>query len=479
MPASASWRTLVVASSLVIGTGCEPSVSARAVWIDVAGADGVQTIHVYDRGQLRELEVRSASASASAPSIRLDDRGRGLLVRWGEQRSVWIDLDDDRRLPLLLPVEDLTGERVAFANDGSALIWTDFDPSAAVGSFSVLPLAPGLPLERSEAAGVQALVRPDEPRWWLSASDAPVALLAEADGATLSLWSWPSGVEDSLVLRRLAETSRSGLPSSTEQARVCASPSACVTRVALDPAGELAIFADDNLIEWQRFDPRAPEDDAPLSFPPALDDLIENSAIGLIHLLDRDHSLWLSSGLLHWWDHRNDELRSLPVLGQGPYALFPIERGRAALFVSTTGPVVRADRDGLRPVSLVTTPCVLASGPVAAPAGGWIAWTCREALIEFGQSEETIVRVSALGLERFTGVPTQLLAIDDQGDLLLYSVRVAVADTLDGIEFENAPRNLYVLSRAGVLTRVDDLDPRPAPVLVSAEFGAYLQAAAL
>jgi hypothetical protein len=190
--------------------------------------------------------------------------------------------------------------------------------------------------------------------------------------------------------------------------------------------------------------------------------------------------VWLSSGLLHWWDMARDEVRSLPILGEPPFHVLAVEQGRALLFASTNGPVLRADLDGLRPLSLATTPCLAAGGPVASPRGGWIAWTCYDALTELAASQGVVVRVSTLGLERFVGVPMTPLALDDEGQLLLHSVQSVADDTLDGVDARDSPRSLFVLSREGVLGRVDELEPEPVAVFVeSSEFGAFLQAAAL
>ncbi len=488
MLAHASWRTLCARSALGLGgllvSGCEPSVSARAVWLGPVGegGSGSQTIHVFDQGQVRDLVVHVGETEPIL-SLRLDRRGRGLLVRSGEQRAAWIDLHDDRRLPILLPPPNLVGvANVAFAEDGSALIWTDFDPATLVGSLSVLPVGPGLLLESSPTDGVRPLVRAVAPRWWLSASAAPVALIAEAEGGRVGLWRWPSDPNDAMVLRELATATRSGLPSDVPPSgpRKCGFPSDCVVQVGLDPAGELAMFADDSGVDWQRFDVRAPDQAGLLNFPSELDELIASTeaGLGLIHVLDRDHSLWLSSGLLHWWDHRTDELRSLPVLGDGPFHVVGIDRGRGVLFISMSGPVLRGDSEGLRPVSLVTTPCLPAGDPVVSADGGWVAWTCfSEAISELSATQGVVVRVSALGLDRYAGVPMTPLAIDDQGHLLLFSGESIANDSLDGVDAQDVPRNLFVLSREGVLTRVDELEPAPVAVFVdSSEFGAFIQA---
>lgn len=479
-PASASWRTCValgLVMLVMLALGCEPSVSARAVWVDAIAAADDPVVHVYDRGERRELPLQ-LEAGQTIRAMILDPSGRGLLVRVGDQRAAWIDLHDGRRFPILLPPAELVGSSVEFAADGSALIWRYADAVAQAGELHVLPLAPGLPLARDDRGGVAPLVRAGEPRWLVGARAAPIALVAEHDGR-IGLWRWPDDPSDAMQLRELAGELRSGVPSLAHTPSSCSYPNAsdlCVTRVGLDPSGELAIFADDEGLAWQRFDLRAP-DQAELALPSAL---IEGGDIGLVQVLDRAHSVWLDDGVLHWWDHAGDQLRSLPVLGNPPYRVIAVERGHALVFVAANGPILRADREGLRPVSLTTTPCSNAGTTIASPRGGWIAWTCFDADTEFTVGQGVVVRVSALGLERYVGVPMTPLAIDDHGDLLLHSVQSVADDTIDGVDAQDSPRSLFVLSREGVLTRVDELEPQPAAVSVgSSEFGAYLQAAAL
>jgi hypothetical protein len=479
----ASWRTCI--ASLALLAACEPSVSARAVWVDGSAAEDDPRVHVYDRGVRRELAL-ALGPGQTITSMQLGPRAGGLLVRVGDRRAAWIDLRDARRLPVLLPPAELVGSAtVELSDDGSALLWRELDLATQQGRVLALPLAPGLPLERDAAIGMVPLARAGQARWLVSARAAPVMLVAGVDDR-LALVRWPDAADEAMQLRELAVDLRADRTLDDEQPSTCnyASASAgdgCVTAVGLDPAGELAIVAGASGGDWQRFDRRAPLDGA-LVLPDALAAVLDIDAagLGLVQVLARDRSVWLSSGVLHWWDMAGGEVRSLPVLGDPPFHVLPVEQGRALLFASTNGPVLRADLDGLRPLSLATTPCLAAGGPVTSPRGGWIAWTCYDALTELAASQGVVVRVSALGLERFVGVPMTPLAIDDEGQLLLHSVQSIADDTLDGVDAQDSPRSLFVLSREGVLGRVDELEPQPVAVFVeSSEFGAFLQAAAL
>ena len=70
------------------------------------------------------------------------------------------------------------------------------------------------------------------------------------------------------------------------------------------------------------------------------------------------------------------------------------------------------------------------------------------------------------------------LAIDDAGDLLVYSVETTQTDVVDGVAPTDRPRSLFVLTHAGTITRVDEFEPAPAAA-GTGEFATYVQAAAL
>ena len=85
---------------------------------------------------------------------------------------------------------------------------------------------------------------------------------------------------------------------------------------------------------------------------------------------------------------------------------------------------------------------------------------------EFPTNElAAVVRVSALGLERYDGLPMAPLAIDDAGNALLY--------TFDPDDDDAKPRGMFVLEGDGRLTRIDDLEPTPAQLGVSGMLEVY------
>lgn len=478
MTSHASLRIGLAALSVAL-SGCGPeAVDARAIWVDDFGGPGQRRIHIYDRGDLDEIEVLGASEAIER--VRLDPRGRGVLVRTGD-RGAWFDLDDGRRLPLQLPPSSLGGQpRLAFAEQ--ALTWID----PGDGSVVVVPLAMGLPLARRADGTMQPLTRAigsglgAGAAWTVAASRAPVLFTGAQSGTRASFLRYPERAGQALVIALEATAEGLTLPASARESRTCATNLGCYAQVSVDAEGERAIFADDIGGPWQQFEGRSPATAGPLELPEALADAQLGSGLRLLQVLDRASSIWIGAGQLYHYDRVEDFVDSLPLFASGPLTWFTVDDGRAVVLVSNTGPVYRADIDGLHIVNLETTTCVGADPPKVSPDGRWAAWTCVDADAEVTAGSGVVVRVSAAGLERFVGVPMATLAIDDHGDLLLYSVESILNDAVDGVDVTTLPRNLFVLERGGVLTRIDDLEPAPTPVLLATgELAAYIQGVAL
>jgi hypothetical protein len=458
-----AWRGWALAGLYLLATGCgaEP-VEARAIWVDEGRGEGRRRIHVYDRGALESFEVLGANEPIER--VLLDPRGRGLIVRTGDRRGAWFDLDDGRRLPLLLPRAELD-PRLGFA-DG-ALIWIDYDQG---GALTVVPLEPEVALSLRADGSVEPLTRATSLRWTVTASAAPIVFAAERLGGRASFFRYPIRAEQPRVIALEAEAADLSLPAEAEH-------------VALDPLGELAIFSTSSAAEltpsWGLFERRSPESAGPLELPPSLAELQAGNSLRLLQVLDRRISIWLGDGQLHRYDRTSETVDSLPTFASSSAQWRAVEQGRAGLLVMPWGPVYRADLDGLRPLSLDTTACQIAIDPIVSPSGRWAAWTCVELSFDLATTGTgTVVRVSEAGLERYVGVSMTLLAIDDDGDLLLYSSSES-GDGLDPSQ-SGVPRTLFVLSGDGVLTRVDRLEPAPAKVLLAtSEPKTYIQAVAL
>jgi hypothetical protein len=449
-------------------------VDARAVWVDGMAGGEARRIHVYDRGERYTLTVLGETDPRE--SIQLGPRGRGLLVRAGERAGVWFDLDDGRRLPLQLREFDLDGSQVSFTARDDALWWLD----EVDGFVSLVPLAAGLALERDDDGSMRPLTEPGAVSWVISSSDAPILLSKDADGGARFL-RYPDDVHDVLALVQEAELDAIALPYAPLETHSCSSAIDCHALAAIDPAGERVLASMVRGGPWVELDRRAPELAGELQLP---EPLASVTSLRLLQLLDRSVSVWLGPGSLLRWDRRSAKVESVPLFATPPLHWYSVARGRAALVVSTTGPMYLVDREQIDIINLETTTCLPVGVPVVAPGGGWAAWTCREEIdgsrppFSSANNGGVIVRVSTAGIERHVGIGMATLAIDDAGDLLVYSVESVQSDVIDGIASTDRPRSLFVLTHGGTLTPVDEFEPAPAAIAMG-EFATYVQAAAL
>jgi hypothetical protein len=452
------------------GLGCGGgSVEARAVWVDGVAAGEARSIHVYDRGERYTLTVLGVSEEPRQ-SVHLGPRGRGLLVRAGERRGVWFDLDDGRRLPLLLRRFDIDDSQVSFAARDDALWWRSEDEKY----LTVVPLAAGLALERDADGSVVPLTEPGAVLWAVSSSDAPILLTKDKDGGARFL-RYPDDPYDVLSIVREAQLAAFALPESPTEVHTCNSAIDCYAPVGIDPDGELAIAWATDLGPFVEFDRRAPELAGELLLPELLAGV---SDLRLLQVLDRSVSVWVGPGFLYRWDRRAERVDATPLFATPPLHWYSVDRGRATVVVASSGAMYRVDRERLAVINLETTTCAPISNPVVAPSGRWAAWTCRDETFDSGARSGVIVRVSTSGIERHVGISMATLAIDDAGDLLVYSIESAQTDVVDGVAPTNRPRSLFVLTNAGTLTRIDEFEPAPAPIAMG-EFATYVQAAAL
>lgn len=448
----------------VLGLGCKgESVEARVVWVDGVSDGQARRIHVYDRGDRYTLEVFGETEPRE--SIELGSRGRGLFVRGGDWGAVWFDLDDGRRLPLPLSEFELEGPEVQFTARNDALWWRD----EAAGILTVVPLAAGLALERDEDGSVRPLTEPGPLAWAIGASRAPILLTQHDDDARVQFLRYPDDAHDVLALVSEAEIEFDVGLSPPEEMHECYSEQ-CYARIAIDPDGELALAWDGN--GYTEFDRRAPELAGELTLSAIPSD------VRLLALLDRHVSVWHGPGFLYRWDRRTGRVDAEPLFATPPLHWFSVEGGRAVVLLSQSGPMYRVDREQLAIVNLETTMCAPIDEPVVAPSGHFAAWTCRDESFESPTTSGVIVRVSSEGIERHVGIAMATLAIDDAGDLLVYSVESTLTDVVDGVAATARPRSLFAISHAGTITRIDEFEPAPAPIMVG-EFATYLQAAAI
>ena len=437
------------------------------MWVDAAGGENERRIHVYDQGELELLEV--GGQTATQEFLRLGPRGRGVLLRVGSQTAAWFDLDDGRRLPLSLPPLNLAGDEVEFSADGRALWWEDS------GGLRLVPLARGA--ARIDAEGVAETLQAEGSYFWaLSARAAPVLLGLDSERRG-EFFRYPVRPGEQARLRSTGRSPSLPLGAIVAREQDCGAISACGTTVSLAPNGARAIVRGTDDLYYE-LDGVRPQLSAPLVEPP---ELAEASSRSLLQVLDGQISVWSRPGQLLRWDQRSAEVDALPVFFTPPLRYLSAERGSALVLLSAMGPMMRVDTQGSELVSLETTDCGLLGEfePALSPSGEFAAWSCADPS-DPSDVNGVIVRVSRAGLERFVGVPMRVVAIDDEGGALLYSVTAEQQDAVDGIGPFTRPRNLFVLTRSGVLARVDELEPAPAPSLVGTdEPSTYIQGRSL
>jgi hypothetical protein len=497
----------VLAVSLAAGCST-PVVAAQAVWIgEDRDADGSRTLFAYGAGTITSSALRPLSEDPDAGQlpmlVELEPRGRGVLIRgmdagWLHElgdgmglRAGYLDLSRRRALPLWLPATRLAVDGARFSNSGDALMWVE-DCEVAV-----LPLVAGLPLD-SEQHGAGTTIAPlrrtfgaqpgkPAPRSacateqgtleLASAADAPRIFVVEADapgsasgaartGARLEALRVPVAADEPATLELLAQ---SRLPEGFTPvwlfAARCPGSAPCGLAAA-DPDGTALFIAGGGSCLLMRWEVETGEQQCVhADVIPALNEAQLVAAISSEEVVLRD------TLALHRWNWRTGELvsRPLPAASGGALYVRPTPDGRAVVALATRGPLLRASAEGIELVNVEQHACRNPQAPVLAPDGRSAAWTCvvsgdttvgEEAGLAVGE----VIRASAAGLEVFQGVQMWALAIDDAGDLLLASRRTPDFSQETQLPAQ-PPGNLYVLSGAGVLERIDGLEPNPELML--------------
>jgi hypothetical protein len=451
----------------------EPTARVLAAWVTADVGVEVHHAQIYDDGRRYALPWAPNIPGTSPEKLHLamDDRGRGVALS-GQSRTVYRSLRD-RRIGILTEGE-FQGE-VAFTRNADA-IFRFFEPDAIGTVLALLPTASRFSMTpvdlRSPTPGSTTSV-------WsiLSASDAPVMFWVEqsdsplrADGVVQAI-AYPSSLGETLPVSEpivLATGTLRGraIIEAAHPARI-AGDDWCTGRTCVSPSGRvLSTMAPDEpcvlrlwtwtdapdaqtLVEAERVplpDGCRPEDD-PWLVAQIADD---------VFVLDDDDRIYVA-------DLGANTMHAVPKLGDGFGDMLVRDSGRVVLFVTLSGQVVQVDASGPRLLATEQTFCSARDGLTASPSGNWVVQTCGHgSLVDTFAPVATsgsIVRVSALGLERFFGVSMRVLGIDDEGNVLLYSYKTSDA--------QGTPRSLFVLTGDGQLARVDTLDPTPAPVVLS------------
>lgn len=471
----------------------EPPVRARAVWIDeVTQADQSRRLHVYDRGEIEDLQLL---LPPELPLLRaqLGPAGRGLLIRSESENATYVDLEDGRHLPLRLTLPpNNVADPVQFSTSGDALYWREPD------ELFVLPLTPGAQLGWSDDGDWLEPLRAEVggTGWAVSAPAAPVLFTSDP----IAFWSEDGqqgqgqivalGYETDdgpATLKELARLNRAG-PTQMRRQEDCSEAILCSSDWVIDPSGETLTLDLDQFdvgcrfTRW-RWRGGGGEDCVPV--PMELFDTA--TLLGLVAALDDDVLILRDHLRLHHLNMRSGEVSSLPILGEPPYAWRVVDGGRALVWISLEGPIIRADVSGLDIVTTVQTSCVTGSnsgGLEVSPDGRWAAWTCRPELDPTGNAisfqQSAVIRASSGGIERMEGVPMVVLAIDDDGNVLLYSTEDSDTAEEEGVAVSNKPLSMWVLTVDNVLSRIHPMEPTPeAMQLLARDQTTFIQSTAL
>lgn len=459
------------ALALVLGgtAGCgEPMVDTVAVWVDgVADQDGNRPVRIYAAGQRQALPVVPdiPNTNLDLLQVGIDGRGRGVAVS-GDDLTVWVERESGRTVTIA--VEDLGPSAVTdgftFSASGDALVQrfeVDDEPT---------PLWLLAPLSGMGALRVHEL-RPPRPaddslRWVLRyASDAPVVVFAEVRGSPAAVTgmvqalAYPSDLGEGPVvddIRPLAVGTLEGEGLPIDATRYLPPP-ACPERLCLSPSGrQLFAMARGNgcdLLRWSWVEADGVEQDTPGEAIARACPGPERAA--LLAVLDDDLVVLDDSLRVYLVDLSAGRVQGIPK-PVGSLEARLAARGRVLLVSSQPGELLRVDARGPRMVSGIQSPCTSYDALAVSPSGNWVVRSCNGQINAPDGVDGQVQRVSVLGAELYGGIPMRPIAIDDDGNALLYSI---ASDDDDGV-----PRGLFVLSGDGQLSRVDELEPAPGRV---------------
>lgn len=481
----------VVGAVSVFGPACgQAQVDAVVVWLDAEISDGQpRAIQIYDRGVRRRVELDPTIDGTLTGNTRIlvDPRARGLAVAGVGKSAVWIDLDTAERGRVGPGPWGELGEDLVFARSGLALAYLLSGVNA--GGAVLLPIGGA----RSEPLWLSPPTsQAENPSWVLrSASDAPIVFVAEVTGGddlgptrvdgTIAAYAFPAidhrGSGGGLEQLGRATMRVRGIDPAAYPQRI--SSGWCGAGLCVSPEGDAAIGPSNQpctLMRWrwakQGSDGQA-RPPVELALPSACELGTEPFALAA---LTADRVLLGDEQRLYLADLGRGTWSALPRLGLGTgMIMLPAAGGRRFNLVTTEGQLMRADEDGLSVVNAEQTSCAQLVPPITSPDGGWVLMSCvgdpSGIIIEMQPREiASIVRISALGLERFDGIAMAPLAIDDGGNALLYS--------FDPDDDDRSPRGLFVLDAHGDLARVDDLEPEPQLFIGAGGAGTYFARAA-
>ena len=445
----------------------DPAVDAVVAWVEaIDDGQGIRKLQVYDRGARFALELQPTVAGSGTEQLRIevDTRGEGVAIS-GETRTAYASLTTGRQPSL---GRDAVGGQelsqwFALARNGDAVLRglaSDITglrllmPTTSARAGETFRLEP-------PSMGVQNVL--------LQASDAPVVFwVAQYGSGTTAPYTW--GPVQALVypsdhggglpavddVRVLGTGSVMGAPSSPGAMDQRIGDGWCPGRACVSPDGRsLVVPSAPCTFEWWRWEDADPEDPDAL-VPSVLVEIEEVCPMlpepwSMFAQLGHDTIALDDDDRVYVVDLSSGDVKAGPKLWDNSGSVRLADRGRAALLVSVDSQVTRLDANGFRLLSSESHPCLgSAVDVVVSNSGYWVARPCNGDGTFIPADTGMTLRISPLGLESFPGIPMRPLAIDDEGNLLLYSHD----DDFD-------PRGMFVLGTDGHVARIDPLEPQP------------------
>lgn len=488
---------LALASAAGLGVaGCgESAAEVVAIWVDgAADDDGNRRVRIYDAGERDVVSIVPdiPGSGIDLLQIGVDGRARGIAVS-ATDATVWFQRVSGRRVTMSAAEagrSELVATGFSFTRSGDAMLRAlEVDPSVPP-AWLLAPLSGPSPR-------VHVLSPPDRipmgRRWVLAeAADAPVLVMAEAramgsgaDGQVLAV-AYPSDegqgpvVDDLRALGRGMLYGDGGNDGDGEDDADTSFLGGCPEGLCMSPSGRVlwtvTAFGSCELERWSWVDAAsADEITLPRTLPVGCPGGTEARLVAALDddLLVLDDRLRLYLVDVSEVVAAAEEAEGITGAGAVEPALpdvsalpkpsgisipFLAAQGRVVVVSSQKGEVARVDAEGLRMVSGVQSTCVLRDGVAVSPGGVWVVQSCNGQNGAPSGLDGMIQRISVLGSELYSGTPMRPIAIDDEGNALLYSI---ASNDDDG-----APRGLFVLTGDGKLSRVDELEPTPGLVML-------------
>ena len=452
----------------------ETGVDALAVWIDGnIDENGNRELQIYDRGERRSVLFQPVIPGSETQLLQMavNGRARGVVLS-GTRETLFVDLREGRRSGITAALDETRDLHPDFGTlRGGDAVYRELlsrTPTTA-RSVGLLPLSGRFGLEPSI---VSTPGEPDGAASWhlLSATDAPVMFWVEERGDPIhaegrvqavvypSAYNSPLPVPEPTVVAQGTLVGRGIDEGGTRE-----TDDICPNRVCVSPSGRvLTTQADEPCALWRWDWTRASSPNIPLA-PRRIvlpDECPSNTDPFLFATLSDDLVVMDDDQRILLFDLSNNTMRSAPKIGTELADVRLADRGKAILYISPAGQVVRVDEFGARLVSTEQSFCTIADSTAVSPSGNWVVMSCNGQAPN-GLPDGLIMRVSALGLEQFAGISMRPVAVDDEGNAMLYS--------FDSDDSSVEPRGLFILGGDGTLARTDDLEPGPAPVAIPSE----------